>query len=295
MARLLLTFKSIGVVDIHVNTRARRPPRPWIRRSRLFLALIATLLWALAASAAKEVPPRVLEALGSDDVRVRVAAVVAVSKSGAPNARLILEAMLKKDESAPVRAAAIEGLARVGDPLSLPVVKAAQNDKAALVRKVARKAATTLEAKVARAYKEPEGMAVPIDLSDVRDTSGSGLPGLDKALQKRLVEELLKDSRRDWQVSTAPLKKGYGLFAKVRSITPFSQGGVQGLEVTCDITVVKLPGKALRLSLTATAAAGVKGKLREAQRASIVDDGIEACAPALAKDFLDYAFQRPGP
>lgn len=236
-----------------------------------------------------------LEALGSDDVRMRAAAVVAVSKSGADNARLILETVLKTDKSPPVRAAAAEGLARLGDPLALPALKRALNDKAALVRRVARESVAALEVKVTRAYKKPEGMAVPIDLSDVRDLSGAGVSGVDKALQRGLVEQLNKDSRRNWQVSTKPLKSGYGLLAKVRSIKPFRQGGIEGLEVTCDVTVVKLPGKALRLSLTATAAAGVKGRMRESAKASVIMDGVAACAPALAEDFLDYAFQRPGP
>lgn len=280
---------------MRVNKRAGARARPATSHLRVLLVLALALLCALSASAAKKVPEKVLKALSSDDVRVRVAAVVAVSKSGADNARQILEAMLKRDESAPVRAACVEGLARIGDPLALPAVKAALDDKAALVRKVARGAIVTLEAKIAKSYKKPVDMPVPIDLSDVRDLSNAGFPGLDKALQKRLVEEMLKDSRRHWQVSTAPLQRGYGLLAKVRSIEPFRQGDVEGLEVTCDITVVKLPDKALRLSLTATAAAGVKGKLRDSARASIAMDGIEACAPALAKDFLDYAFQRPGP
>lgn len=257
--------------------------------------LACALLWALGASAEKRVPAKVLKALQSDDVRVRVAAVVAVSKSGAEDARQTLERQLKHDASPPVRAACVEGLARVGDPLALPAVKAALDDKAALVRRVAREAVTTLEGKIAKSYKKPDGMPVPVDVSDVRDLSGAGLPGLDKALQKHLVEELLKDERRHWQVSTAPLKQGYGLLAKVRSVTPFSQGNVEGLEVACDITVVKLPDKALRLSLTATAAAGVRGKLKENAKAGVIQDGIAACGNALAKDFLDYAFQRPGP
>lgn len=290
-----MTFKSIGVVDIHVNTRARAGARARICRVFAALALSWALLLAFSAAAASAVPPKVLEALGSDDVRVRVAAVVAVSKSGADNARLILETVARKDPAPPVRAAAIEGLERLGDPLALAAVRAALDDKAALVRKVARQAVAVLEAKTVAAYKRPGGMPVPIDLSDVRDLSGAGLPGLDKQLQSRLVEELNKDARRNWQVSTTPLKQGYGMLAKVRSITPFTQGDVSGFEITCDVTIVKLPGKALRLSLTATAAAGRKGKVNDDAKAGIASDGIDACAPALAKDFLDYAFQRPGP
>lgn len=288
------------MVDIRVNKRGRVSQRPAIRlrprpRAALWLVLASALLWALAASAAKTVPAKVMRALESDDVRVRIAAVVAVSKSGAENARAILEAKLKSDESPPVRAACVEGLARIGDPLALPAVKAALEDKAALVRKVAREAVVTLEAKIATSYKKPNEMPVPVDVSDVRDLSDAGIPGLDKALQKHLVENLLRDERRNWQVSTAPLKQGYGLLVKVRSITPFAQDDIEGLEVACDITVVKLPDKALRLSLTATAAAGVRGKLKESAKASVAMDGIQACAAALAKDFLDYAFQRPGP
>jgi hypothetical protein len=251
-----------------------------------------------AAAAAAPLSAKIADKLHADSVRVRISAVVAASKSGADNARSLLEAKLRDDKAAPVRAAAVEGLERIGDPAALAAVRKARKDKSALVRRLAERAVTVLQAKKKaglRRSPSSQGPAVPIDLSDVTDLSGGQYGDVASALRAQVKAGIESDSRRAWKVSTSPLRKGYGLITRVRAIKPFSQGGVNGLEVRCEMTVVKLPGKQLRLSLRANAAAGVQGELREQSKPGLVRDGIKACAPALAKDFVDYAFARPPP
>lgn len=279
---------SIVTIDIHVNANPR------VR----FAMALACLLCALIAGPAhaKKVPAKVLSALSHSSVRVRIAAVVAVSKSGADNARQVLEKVVRTDKAAPVRAAALEGLERIGDPEALPTVQGALSDKSALVKKVARRAQAKLKAaRSSRMAPTASGPAIPVDLSAVEDASGAGYPGLAALLQSEIQRNIEKNKRRDWRVSTSRLKKGYGLIARLKEVRPFSQDGVNGLESRCEMTVVKLPGKALRLSLRANAAAGVQGDLRDSSKPRIVKDGVRACAAALAGDFVEYAFSRPTP
>jgi hypothetical protein len=58
------------------------------------------------------------------------------------------------------------------------------------------------------------------------------------------------------------------------------------------MTLVELPGKILRLTSSATAAAGVDGEIPPSMEKELATDAINACAPSLAKDFIDYAQQR---
>ncbi|MFZ9888216.1 MAG: HEAT repeat domain-containing protein [Myxococcota bacterium] len=277
------------------------------RRARAVVCAVVTaasMLWA-ATGVAAPAPPKVLNALRADDDRVRVAAVVALTKSRADNARQLLEAVAAGDPAAVVRAAAVEGLGRLGDPLALPAARAALDDEAELVQRAARKVIVVLE----RAAKQhprrgrdpgadgsttPQGLSVTVDVSNVEDLSSAGIPGLAARLQQRLLEELKRDRRRPWDVQSSPQTSGYGLLARNRSVTPFQDEGMEGLEVHCDVTVVQLPSKSIRLSLRAAAAAGVDGELGDDMRSSLAADGVDACAPALAKDFLDYAVERAG-
>lgn len=273
------------------------PSRAHIARA-LALAGIVVLLSA-GRSAAEAIPPKVLAALESRSVRVRVTAVVAVSKSQDPNARVILEGMLK-DEAEPVRAAALEGLQRVLDPASLPAVKALEKDKSALVRRLAGETTALLEARrraLARAkQKQPgapaTGKAVVVELGPARDMSSRAPAGALDSLRGLVSYAVRTDRRRAVQVESAGVDKGYGLMLAIRSIEPFSQGAANGLEVRCELTVVELPSKALRLSLAATAAAGVEGALDPETEKSLVADAVQACAPALGKDFSDWLAKR---
>jgi hypothetical protein len=276
-------------VDTGVNTILRG------RGPRLVGALL--LCAAVASSPAMAQPvlqPKLLQALGSEKVRVRIAAVVAVSKSGADNARPILEKMLQ-DKAAPVRAASLEGLERIGDPKAIAAIRPLVSDKSALVKKIAARALKTLEAKKKVKARAASGPIIRVDLSDVVDESGAGVDGLAAMLRADMVRIVEADGRRNWQLVKGGKKKGYGLITRIRKPKPFKQGDVEGLQVRCDMTVVRMPGKALRLSLNATAGAGVKGKLNPERKPELVKDAVKACAPSLAKDFLDYAFSRPPP
>lgn len=275
------------MADISVNAR--------LRRFFVGAMLASAAVWLAAAQTAQAegLSPKLLEKLESSSVRVRIAAVVAVSKSGAKNARGILEKALLEDKTVPVRAAAAEGLGRLGDPKALPAIERALQDPSGLVKKVARAARAKLKSSASRAASPVSGPAIGVDLSDVDDISKAGFDGLAAQLQREVKKNIEANRRRNWQVSTTPRKKGYGLITRVRSIKPFSQDGVNGLDVRCEMTVVKLPSKALRLSLRANAAAGVQGKLSSKSKPGLARGGITACSKALAEDFIDYAFSRP--
>lgn len=285
------------MVDTKVNSQRGHTWAPT-------LACACALLCA-AVSVAAPPPPKVLSALRADDERVRVAAVVALAKSRADNARQLLESVAASDSAPVVRAAALEGLGRLGDPLALPAARAALEDKAELVQRAAEKVIVVLERAAKRRPPRPDGSprepgiaaqgpSFTLDVSNVEDLSAAGLPGLADRLQQRLIDALRRDRRKPWDVQSSPQSSGYGLLARVRSVKPFRDDGMEGLEVNCDVTVVQLPSKSIRLSLRAAAAAGVDGDLDDGMRPGLADDGVDACAAALAKDFLDYAVERAG-
>lgn len=240
----------------------------------VLLALLLTSTSALAV-----VPRPLKDALGSDSTKVRVIAIASIAKTNDPEARGLLEKMLG-DKEPPVRAAAVDGLALLKDPAALPALQALKNDADVAVKAV-----------VARAIAALEALLVNVDVGDAEDLSKSGIDGLIGLLQSG-VEKELKSQLPALAIRRGGVEKGYGLILKIRSVTRSKQDGNGILEVKCDLTLVELPGKVLRLSSSASAAAGVEGDIPKAMEKELATDAVNACAPSLAKDFVEYAQQR---
>jgi hypothetical protein len=250
----------------------RREVKAW-----LGCLLLAVALTSTNASAA--VPQKLKDGLKSDSTKVRVIAIAGIARNGDAEARGLLQGMLG-DKEPSVRAAAVDGLALLKDPAALPSLLPLKKDADEAVRAV-----------VGRAIDALEALLVHVDVGDVEDLSKSGIAGLLPLLQSG-VERELKAQLPSLDVRRGGVTRGYGLVLKIRSVTRSMQDGNGVLEVKCDLTLVELPGKILRLSSSATAAAGVDGEIPKAMEKELATDAINACAPSLANDFIEYAQQR---
>jgi hypothetical protein len=249
--------------------------------TRVKAFLIALLLaFSVENAHAAGIPAKVKKALEATSPKVRIAAVVAISKSKAPEARELLEAMLA-DKETTVRAAAIEGLGTLGDPAALPAITRAAKETDSTVASAAKSTMMLLESRRTR-----------VDLSDVGDLSGKNYKGLSELLEKGVAETVAKQGGPSYVLVKDQNGKGYGLGLKVRTIKQKSQPGANLVEVKCDMTIVELPSKALRLASSATSAAGIEGPISPRMEEELSRDAVAACAPALAKDFLDYMTMR---
>lgn len=257
----------------------------WRREVKAFcewgvpLAIFGAFFAALACSspAAAAVPKRLKDGLSSSSVKVRVIAVAAVARTKDPTAATLLRPMLADPEPA-VRAAAVDGLTLLQDLASAGAIEQLKDDPDSAVRAV-----------VGRAIQKFADAFLQVDTGDL---SGKASPELLERLQSTFETEL-KRLAQGVVTKRGGVKKGLGAMLKIRSITKGSDGGNEFLEVKCDLTLVELPGKILRVSSTATAAAGVEGKIPAKMEPELARDGIDACAPSLAKDFADYVKSRP--
>jgi hypothetical protein len=243
----------------------------------LFLALVLAFSLGNAHAA---VPAKVKKGLDAKAPKVRIAAIVAISKLKDPEARSLLERMLT-DEEATVRAAAIEGLGKIGDPAALPAVARAAKDTDNPVADVAKATLSLLESRRTR-----------VDMSDIGDLSGKNYKGLTEMLEKGVADTVAKQGGPAYVLVKDQNGKGYGLGLKIRAIAQKQQGAVNLVEVKCDMTIIELPSKALRLASSATSAAGIEGTISPRMEEELSRDAVAACAPALAKDFLDYMTMR---
>jgi hypothetical protein len=251
-----------------------------------------TFVLASSAALAEPLSPTVLAGLDSDKPRIRIAAVVAIGKSDDENARRYLEGMLG-DTDDTVRAAACESLMKRGDATALPALRALLDDKSSLVKKLAKKAVTALEKSAKKSgVVVPTGKLVVADLSDATDGSGKAADGIVERLRVGVKTALANEARVVVDVRDTQQKQGFGLKLRIRSIDETAQDGATIVSVKFEMTLVKLPENALRLQSTATAGAGIEGELNDRYRAELQRDAVDACAPELAKDFVDYALTR---
>lgn len=244
------------------------------------LGLALLVASAMAGPASAKVPAKLKSGLVSPSEKVRIIAVAAIAKTGDAEAAGLIRGMLA-DKAPTVRAAAVDGLVALQDASAMADIAALQKDPDETVRAVAERGVKALSAFV-----------VAVDTGEVLDASGRNYPGVTERLQKGFETELKKLLPPDVVVKRGGVEKGYGALLKIRSITNGSDGANGYVEVTCDMTLVELPGKILRLSSKASAAAGVEGTLPPAMEPELTNDGIDACAPSLAKDFADYVEQR---
>ncbi len=252
--------------------------KAWPCATRAASVLLLAIVVLTSTSAAAAVPQKLKEGLASSSTKVRIIAIAGISKTGDAEARVLLEPLLT-DAEASVRAAAVDGLANIKDPAALPALRWLQADPDPAVRKVVGRALATLEA-----------LVINVDIGDVEDLSDSGIPGLVALLQGG-VEKELQTSMPTLGVKRGGVVKGYGLLLKIRSVKRSKQGGSGVLEIKCDMTLIELPGKILRLSSSATAGAGVDGDIPPSMEKELAQDAINACAPSLAKDFIEFAQQ----
>lgn len=257
------------------------------------LSVCALLIGLADGARAEALSSTVLAGLEADKPRLRIAAIVAVAKSDDENARRYVEGMLA-DKDASVRAAACEALMKRGDPAAIPAIEALVDDKSPLVQKVRKKALAALaKSTQAPAGAVSSGRRVLADLSDATDGSGKAAPGIVERLRANVAQALSTESKLAVDVKNEKQRDGFGLKLRVKSVEEQVQGAAIVVLVKCEMTLVKLPENALRLQSVATAGAGLEGDaLTDRERADLQKDAVDACAPELAKDFVEYALTR---
>lgn len=268
---------SIPIIDIRVKRSRARP-------SRAFLVGVAALLAVFMGSgpAHAEISQKLKDALVSSSPKVRIVAVSGVAKTKDPQARILLESMLK-DPDAAVRAAVVEGLGRVGDPAAVPALQALSSDGDATVQAVLKRVLPGLEAQRINIY-----------LAGAEDFSGKGGAGAAKlfAETKKALEKKLGPG---FVIHDDKTKKGYGANPlAIRSVGQHQEDGNSFVDVKCELTLVEMPGNILRAALSSTASAGVGGKISAKLEQELVGDAVNACAPELADDFASYVKERAG-
>jgi hypothetical protein len=253
-------------------------------RRRGACARLRALLVAAVALAAGDVdaavPQRLKDALRSPSAKVRIIAIGGIARTGDPEARGLLAGMLV-DAEPTVRAATVDGLVALKDAASLPLLAGVMNDPDPAVRAVAQ-----------RAQKALQALVVLVDTSDVEDLSDKSVPGLLPLLHDGFEKAFREQAPSGVVAQRGGVEKGYAVIVKLRALRRGVQDGNGYLEAKCDVTVVEMPGKILRLASSATAAAGVEGALPKGMEHELASDAINACAPALAKDVVEFLAKR---
>ncbi len=232
-----------------------------------------------ASNAEAAVPARMRDGLSSSSMKVRLIAIAAIAKTRDLEAAALLRPLIA-DEAPLVRAAVIDGLAVLKDISAYTAIAGLQADPDPAVR-----------SSVKKALKLFDSTAVFVDIGDVADMSGRSFPGLRNRLQDKFETALNQLLKNNVIVARGGIEHGYGALLKIRAITAGVTDGNGILEVKCDMTLVELPGKILRLTSSAAAAAGVEGKMSAKIEPELANDAVDACAPSLARDFADYIEQ----
>lgn len=257
--------------------------RRQVKVVRQWAVLLSTLIIGLAVATPTDaaVPVRLRDGLASPSVKVRVIAVAAVARTKDAEAALLLRPMLADPEPA-VRAAAVDGLVALKDVAAAAAIAKLKDDPDAAVRTV-----------VGRGLPKLSAAFIAVDTGDLSDLSGKASPELLDRMRSTFEAELQKQAG-GVQIQRGGVQKGLGAILKIRSIKKGSDGANEFIELKCDLTLVELPGKILRVSSMANAAASVEGKMPAKMEAELAQDGVDACARSLAKDFADYIIARAG-
>ncbi|MBM4279723.1 MAG: HEAT repeat domain-containing protein [Deltaproteobacteria bacterium] len=273
---------QMATPPVEVKPPSYRRPGPrrrarWLPARRasgvLRAAVTVALVLGLCAAAMAAIPRPVREALQSRSAKVRILGITGVAKSRDAEAPRLLRALLADPEPA-VRAAAVDAFATLKDPAALSSVQALGQD-----------ADPTVRAAVARATAALEKLVLAIDVGDVEDLSDKSVPGLLPVLQDGVEQALRAELGKAATTRRGGVATGYGAVLRLRSLRRLDNNG-DG--VKCDVTLLELPGRILRFTSSATAAAGVVGPLKKSMERELALDGIGACAPSLARDIAEY-------
>ncbi len=227
-----------------------------------------------------EVSKRLKEGLAASSPKVRIVAAAGVAKTKDPEARGLLEPLLK-DGDAAVRAAVVDALGKLGDPAAIPALEAVSAD-----------GDETVQAILKRVLPELKSSRVMVFIGKGDDYSGGKQP-LGEMLRQKTRDSLIQRLGAGFVVHEDANVKSYGASPiAVRSVGKRVEGTVTFVDVKCELTLVEMPGNILRAALSTTASVGVEGKVNEKIEAELARDGVNECAPSLASDFVSYVRER---
>jgi HEAT repeat protein len=190
--------------------------------------------------------------LSASDYRVRMSAALVLGRSADPSAKKDLERALG-DAHPSVRAAAAASLGKVGDAASAKALRARlEVETEASVKTQLTRAAETLEAK-----REKK---LFVQVGSVRNSSKAGTSDLTKVavtavrLQATKFAEIVEAEDSAASV-TAAAKKGrvVRLDGEIRSLSQSRKGGVLSVRAQIEFSVLQLPGKSLKATLSGAA------------------------------------------
>ncbi len=241
--------------------------------------LVVGSCFLLGATAHADVSKRLRDGLSASSPKVRIVAVSAVARSKDPSARALLEPMLR-DSDAAVRAAVIAGLGNLGDPAAVPALEALRDDD------------DTVKAVLARVLPKLEALRVHVYIGTGEDKSGAGIGDLAQLLAEKTEASVRQRLGPAFDVHHDPSKESFGAASLIiRSIDQHADGGNTFVDVQCELTLVEMPKRTLRGALASTASVGVAGPVSKKLMAELAHDGVNACAPELADDFVSYIRQ----
>ncbi len=248
---------------------------------------MSALLLAVVVLAAPS-RQRLVQLLSDPRYKIRIQAAAVLAKQGDPASRLPIEDLLD-DKHDLVRAAACDALATLDDPGALPALQAVLRDENDTVRRRARLAIRLLKATRKRAgQKDSAAAKVKIDM--VTDASKAGIAGLDQALRRGLEEGLQEHAD-----ALGKLRRRYQLIAQVRSVERKVSAKQSKVTVKCQITVVELPRRTMRLSTQVTAAAALDGRASKGELGGLAGDVAIGAGVELIREFSDWAVKQPPP
>jgi hypothetical protein len=240
-----------------------------------WLVMIAGIAVATPGWAA--IPDKARAGLESSSQKVRLISIAVVGKSKDAGAAALLLPLLQDDDVL-VQAGALDALGVLGDNTGFDAVAAKRKDTEPSVRAAAERAMTALLSSL-----------VLVDTGSVQDYSGAGLPQLTTQLRTLVEKDARSQLGAHARVQRGGVDKGYGVLLALRGVKTTDVGKEHSVTVTCEATVVELPGKVLRLSTKAEATAGIEGgTMTPAVKADLATDGIAACAPSLTEDVVSF-------
>lgn len=254
----------------------------------LVVALATPNLLVTRAEAKKKAPTQAEE---KSPKKTTVKDVLAAANIKGPKGTAALVAYLQHPAAA-VRKVAASRLGERGDAeADAALAQVALKDKSAAVRETAVRARGQIRVATKMVKKK-----VIVEVPAASSLDDNVPPAATEQLTRLVRAAVKSDPRRAFHVKEKAAKEpGYSLLLTIRSATDGKQGKVSLVEARCELTLLALPSRSLRLSSSASAAAGMEGELSSDERNELLQDAVGACAPALAADFIDYVVARPAP